>query len=44
MSYPVQAARERAGLTAREHPRLTAWLARIKARPAWQRAKAREAG
>ena len=44
MSYPVQAAQERAGLTATDHPRLTAWLARIQARPAWMRARAREAG
>jgi glutathione S-transferase len=37
MSYPVEAAAARAGLGA-EHPRLQDWLARIHARPAYQRA------
>ena len=34
MSYPVEAAAERAGLDAR-YPALTGWLARIPARPAY---------
>ena len=37
MSFPLEAAQARAGLDAR-YPRLTAWLERIHARPAWQRA------
>ncbi|MBL8286404.1 MAG: glutathione S-transferase [Rubrivivax sp.] len=37
MSFPLEAAQARAGLDAR-YPRLTAWLARIHARPAYQRA------
>lgn len=37
MSYPVEAAAARAGLGA-AHPRLQDWLARIHARPAYQRA------
>jgi glutathione S-transferase len=37
MSYPVEAAAARAGLDAR-YPALTDWLARIHARPAYQRA------
>ena len=41
MSYPVEAAQARAGLNAAEHPRLTDWLARIHARPAYQRAAQR---
>ena len=41
MSFPIEAARSRAGLNATEHPRLTDWLARIHARPAYQRAAAR---
>ncbi|MDO5288005.1 MAG: glutathione S-transferase [Pseudomonadota bacterium] len=41
MSFPLQAAQARAGLNARQHPRLTDWLARIHARPAYQRALAR---
>lgn len=44
LSYPLEAAQSRAGLNAAEHPRLTGWLARIHARPAYQRALAREAG
>ncbi|MFT3777188.1 MAG: glutathione S-transferase [Ottowia sp.] len=43
LSYPIEAARQRAGLNATDHPRLTGWLARIHARPAYQRALAREA-
>ncbi len=39
MSFPVEAAASRGGLGA-EHKRLTDWLARIRARPAWQRALA----
>jgi glutathione S-transferase len=39
MSYPVEAAAARAGLGA-QHPRLSDWLARIHARPAYQRALA----
>lgn len=41
MSFPLQAAQARAGLNAAQHPRLTDWLARIHARPAYQRALAR---
>jgi glutathione S-transferase len=37
MSFPLEAAQGRAGLDAR-YPQLTAWLARIHARPAYQRA------
>jgi glutathione S-transferase len=37
MSFPLEAAQARAGLDAR-FPRLTAWLQRIHARPAYQRA------
>lgn len=40
MSFPVEAARARAGLDA-SRPRLMAWLDRIHARPAFQRALAR---
>jgi glutathione S-transferase len=40
MSFPLEAAAQRAGLDAR-YPRLTDWLARIHARPAYQRALAR---
>ena len=43
LSYPLEAAQHRAGLNAADHPRLADWLARIHARPAWQRAQAREA-
>ena len=39
MSYPVEAAAERAGLDAR-YPALTGWLARIHARPAYIKALA----
>lgn len=41
MSYPIEAARVRAGLTAQGHPHLTRWLTRIHARPAYQRAAER---
>jgi glutathione S-transferase len=37
MSYPVEAAQARMGFD-KAHPRLAAWLARIHARPAYQRA------
>ena len=37
MSFPLEAARQRAGLDAR-YPRLQAWLTRIHARPAYARA------
>jgi glutathione S-transferase len=37
MSFPLEAAQARGGLD-RRYPKLTAWLARIHARPAWQRA------
>jgi glutathione S-transferase len=40
MSYPLEAAAERAGLAAARHPRLADWLARIHARPAYARALA----
>ena len=39
MSYPLEAARQRVGLAGR--PRVQAFLARIEARPAYQRAQAR---
>ena len=39
MSYPVEAATARAGMGAK-YPKLTDWLARIHARPAYQRALA----
>jgi glutathione S-transferase len=38
MSYPLQAALERSGL---ELPRVQEFIARVKARPAWQRAEAK---
>ena len=38
MSFPLEAAQARAGLTAAAYPRLTGWLARIHARPAYLRA------
>jgi glutathione S-transferase len=41
MSFPVEAASQRAGLTPAATPRLLDWLARIHARPAYQRALAR---
>jgi glutathione S-transferase len=40
MSFPLEAAAARAGLDAR-YPNLTAWLSRIRERPAYQRARAR---
>ncbi|QEA12056.1 glutathione S-transferase family protein [Comamonas flocculans] len=42
LSYPLMAARQRAGLSEAAHPRLSDWLARIEARPALQRARTRE--
>ncbi|MET0270649.1 MAG: glutathione S-transferase [Sphingomonas sp.] len=39
MSFPLEASRQRAGLNG-SRPRLTAWLDRIHARPAYQRALA----
>ena len=44
LSFPIEVARERAGLNATEHPRLCDWLARIHARPAYQRALAQGLG
>ena len=38
MSFPLEAAQARGGLTAATHPRLTDWLSRIRTRPAYQRA------
>jgi glutathione S-transferase len=38
MSFPLEAAAQRAGLTASSHPALWAWLERIHARPAYRRA------
>jgi glutathione S-transferase len=38
MSFPVEGASARGGLTAASHPRLHAWLERVHARPAYQRA------
>ncbi|MBU4611325.1 glutathione S-transferase [Achromobacter sp. GG226] len=38
MSFPLEAAAQRAGLTAATHPRLTDFLARIHARPAYRAA------
>lgn len=38
MSFPLEAAAQRAGLTAATHPRLAAFLQRIHARPAYQAA------
>ncbi len=38
MSFPVEAARQRAGVTASTHPNLHAFLERIHARPAYRRA------
>lgn len=43
LSYPLEAAQARAGLNGSDHPHLVAWLTRIRARPAYQRALAREA-
>jgi glutathione S-transferase len=43
LSFPIEAAAQRAGLNATSHPCLTDWLARIHARPAYQRARTREA-
>jgi glutathione S-transferase len=44
MSFPLESARERAGLTPQSHPRICAWLDAIHARPAHGRALARGAG
>ena len=41
MSFPIEAARQRAGLSPGKTPRLLDWLARAHARPAYQRALAR---
>ena len=38
MSFPIEAARQRAGLSQEKTPRLIDWLARAHARPAYQRA------
>lgn len=38
MSFPLEAAAQRAGLTATSHPALHAWLAKVHARPAYRRA------
>ena len=38
MSFPVEAAKQRAGLSPKKTPRLLDWLARAHARPAYQRA------
>lgn len=38
MSFPLEAARSRAGLSERSHPNICRWLDRIHARPAYQRA------
>jgi glutathione S-transferase len=41
MSFPVEAAAARGGLAgglAKDHPHLNAWLTRVQARPAYQRA------
>jgi len=38
MSFPLEAARARAGLNAADHPHLTDWLERIHARPAYAEA------
>jgi glutathione S-transferase len=38
MSYPIEAARSRAGITKASHPRLHAFLEHVHARPAYQRA------
>ncbi|MBN9428024.1 MAG: glutathione S-transferase [Burkholderiales bacterium] len=38
MSFPMEAARQRAGLGAEHHPNSIAWLQRIHARPAYQAA------
>jgi glutathione S-transferase len=38
MSFPIEAAKQRAGLSPDKTPRLLDWLARAHARPAYQRA------
>jgi glutathione S-transferase len=41
MSCPLEAAKQRAGLTASSHPRIAAYIDRVHARPAYQRAIAK---
>jgi len=41
MSFPLEAASSRAGITAEKEPHITDWLKRIHARPAYQRALAK---
>jgi glutathione S-transferase len=41
MSYPLEAALTRAGVSAESHPNIVAFVARFQARPAYQRALAR---
>jgi glutathione S-transferase len=41
MSFPLEAASARAGLDASKYPNTVGWLARIHARPAYQRALAK---
>jgi glutathione S-transferase len=41
MSFPLEAASSRAGLTEATRPHLHAWLKRIHERPAYQRALAK---
>lgn len=41
MSFPLEAARDRAGLSADRHPNLTAWIDRIQSRPAYRAALAK---
>jgi glutathione S-transferase len=41
MSFPLEAARARAGITTESHPHITAWLAKIHARAAYQAALAK---
>jgi glutathione S-transferase len=41
MSYPLEAARNRAGITVESHPRIHGWIDTIHARPAFQKALAR---
>ena len=38
LSFPLEAAASRGGLTAATHPKLSDFLSRIHARPAYQRA------
>jgi glutathione S-transferase len=41
MSFPLEAARSRAGITRQTHPRIFQWLETIHARPAYQAALAK---